>query len=266
MISLTLLKKEYKSNYKIVLLFLFIITFYSSFIVAMFDPKLGESLELMAKNMPEIFAAFGMSNSGATLIEFVSNYLYGFILIVIPLIFMILMCSRLISRYVDKGSMAYLLATPNKRIKIITTQAFFIIVSLLIMVVYITVLVIVCSNLMFEEGIQIEKFIIVNIGLFGLLLFLGGMCFLFACIFNEARLAIGMGAGFSVLFILLQMLSQISDKIEYLKYATPLTLFQAKELIAMNDTALVSVLFLYFSGFLMFILGIIIFKKKDLPL
>lgn len=266
MISMTLLKKEFKSNYKIVLLFLAIVSMYGSIVVAMYDPKLGSSLELMAQSMPEIFAAFGMSSSGTTLIEFVTNYLYGFILIVIPLIFIILMSSRLVARYVDRGSMAYLLATPNKRTKIITTQAIVMIISLLSIVIYVTVLVIVCANMMFNEGIDIEKFTLVNIGLLGLLIFLSGMCFLSSCCFNETKLSIGVGAGLSIFFILVQMLSQVGDKMEFLKYVTPLTLFQPEKLLYQNSEAIIYILILYGLGFIMYIIGILIFKRKDLSL
>lgn len=266
MISLTLLKKEFKSNYKILILFLMIISMYGSIIVMMYDPELGKSLDMMAQSMPELFAAFGMSSSGATLLEFVANYLYGFILIVIPLIFIILMVSRLIIRYVDRGSMAYLLATPNKRIKIISTQALMLIVSLLLLVVYTTLLVIICGNMMFSEQIDIAKFVLVNVGLLALLLFLGGMCFLSACLFNDTKLSLGVGAGLSIVFVLIQMLSQVGDKMEYLKYATPLTLFQPDQLLIQEESAIISILILYAMGFIMFVFGILVFKRKDLSL
>ena len=134
MINNTLFKRELKSNYKTMLIFIALISMYSSVIVLMFDPKLGESLSIMAESMLEIFAAFGMMNAGATLIEFVANYLYGFILIVVPTICIIILGNKLIARYVDKGSMAYLLATPNKRKNIVTTQAVFMAFAILVLV------------------------------------------------------------------------------------------------------------------------------------
>ena len=54
MINNTLFKREIKSNYKIMLIFMALISMYSSVIVLMFDPKLGESLSIMAESMPEI--------------------------------------------------------------------------------------------------------------------------------------------------------------------------------------------------------------------
>ena len=124
--SLPLLRRELRANYKMILLFLAVITLYSTVIIAMYDPKLGASLDLMAESMPELFAAFGMTNAGATMLDFVANYLYGFILIAIPMLCLVLIAVRLVARYVDQGSMAYLLATPNTRSTIVITQLFFI--------------------------------------------------------------------------------------------------------------------------------------------
>ena len=51
--SLPLLRRELRANYKMILLFLAVITLYSTVIIAMYDPKLGASLDLMAESMPE---------------------------------------------------------------------------------------------------------------------------------------------------------------------------------------------------------------------
>ena len=74
--SWILYQKELKSNYKILLLFLVVITMYSSIIIAMYDPDMNSSLEILAKSMPQIFAAFGMMNIATTLLDFITNYLY----------------------------------------------------------------------------------------------------------------------------------------------------------------------------------------------
>ncbi|MGE7787901.1 hypothetical protein [Lysinibacillus sp. NPDC096259] len=63
--------------------------------------------------MPELMSAFGMSNKGNTLIEFLSTYLYGFLLLMLPLVFIIMSANKLIMGYIDNGSTAYLIATPN---------------------------------------------------------------------------------------------------------------------------------------------------------
>lgn len=266
MISYTLFKREWKANFKIFCIFLIVISFYGGIIVAMYDPKLGESLNLMADSMPGLFEAFGMSNPGSNLLEFVGNYLYGFILVAFPMVFIVLLSNRLIARYVDRGSMAYLLATPNKRTKIIFTQAVTLILGVTLLVAFSTILVIVCGNLMFQEQVELSKFLMVNVGLLGLLLFFAGLNFLSCCVFNETKFATGLGAGISILFLLVQMLSSVSDKIEVLRYLTPMSLFVPKDIIAGAGTVGLSFVALYAMALVLFAIGIVIFKKKDLSL
>lgn len=59
---------------------------YTTIMLAMYDPKLGTALETFAKSMPEIMAMVGMSGTPTALIDFLSTYLYGLIMIVFPLI------------------------------------------------------------------------------------------------------------------------------------------------------------------------------------
>lgn len=266
MISGTLLKREVKSGYKMILIFMGVLTMYASMIISMFDPKLGDSLNTMMESMPDLFAAFGMGSPGATLIDFLANYLYGFLFIVFPLIFIIILSNKLVAHYVDRGSMAYLLATPNKRRTIVMTQAFIMILSTFLLITYVTVLCIIVSQTMFSGELDIAKFLLLNIGMYGVYIFLGGMCFCSSCMFNESKYATGVGAGLAIAFVLIQMLSKVGDKFENLKYLTPLTLFDASGIITGNTTSIVMFCILYVVGILLFGIGIKVFCKRDLPI
>lgn len=262
----TLFKKEMKSNVKIFLIFAAIVTLYGSVIVAMYDPKLGESLNMMATAMPELFAAFGMVDPGLTLLDFILNYLYGFLLIVIPFVFSVILCHRLMARYIDQGSMAYLLAVPYNRNVLLRTQLFVLLVWNFLLIAYVSVLILGVSSLMFKEGIEVLSFLWVNLALFFLHVFLSSMCFLFACSFNETKFSIGLGAGLGGCFVLIQMLSKVSDTVDFLKYFTPLTLFDPKKLAAFDSNALCWAISLLLGSIVWMILASVIFKKRDLPL
>lgn len=262
----TLLKKEIKSNYKIIIPFLLLITMYCSIIVLMFNPNLGNVLNLMKDTMPELFAAFGMSDTGTTLMEFIANYLYGFILIAIPLVCILILANRLIVRYVDRGSMAYLLATPHSRKELIITQMIMMILSTIIMVVTAIAIIIIVSAISFPDALDIQPLILLNVGLLGLLLFMGSICFLASCIFNDARMANGLGGGFIIISILLQMIGQVGDKFSFLQYFTPLTLLDVYGIIAGNQEATILCALLYFASIVIFIIAAKIFCNKDLPI
>ncbi len=264
--NLTLLKREMKANYKLLLIFMAVLTLYASMIISMFNPKLGESLQQMAESMPQLFAAFGMMEVGTTLLTFMVNYLYGFLLIAFPSVFIILLSNKLMAHYIDSGSMAYLLATPNKRSTIAMTQAVFLVLNVFLLILYVTILSICVSEGTFPNTLEITKFILVNVGLFGLLIFLSGLCFFTSSVLKDSKLSNGLGAGFVVVFLLIEMISQVGDKFEILKYFTPLTLFDTKGLMGYDEKAIMMMMVLYVAGIVLFGLSIVLFDKRDLAL
>lgn len=266
MISKPLFSREVKANYKILLLVLAIITMYGSIIIAMFDPELGSSLKILAEGMPELFSAFGMSSFSSVLVEFLADMVYGLIFVIIPLILIIILTSRLMSRYIDRGSMAYLLATPNSRGKIVRTQAFVMVLANVAMVIFTILMCIVVSAILFPGELEIGKFLMLNVGLFCLLMFLSGVCFCSSCIFNEARLANGVGIGVTIAFLLIKMLAQTNEKSDWLKYLTPTTLFDTNGLLAFETGAILKSLILLVVGVILYVIAIRIFCKKDLSL
>ena len=97
--SLTLFRREVRAHWVLALVFAAVMTLYGSMIVSMFDPKLGESLAMMAESMPQIFAAFNMTDPGATLTEFLANYLYGFLFVVLPMVAILILAAGLVARW-----------------------------------------------------------------------------------------------------------------------------------------------------------------------
>ncbi|WP_297634992.1 ABC transporter permease subunit [uncultured Clostridium sp.] len=265
MISLTLLKKEVKSNYKIILIFLVVLTLYSTSIVYMYDPSTTNAFEEMAKSMPEMMKAFGMAAVVTNITEYIANYLYGFIVLMFPILCIIILGNKLIVSYVDKGSMAYLLATPNKRAKIALTQSVFMWIASGVLLLYTSGLIIILSNMLHPGALDIEKFILLNLVLWCLQLAISGICFFASCISNNPKLYFMIGAGVPILFYLLQALAQMGDKLEGLKYCTLFTLFNPSDIIAGKSIATPIVVFLVVAA-VFYAIGIYIFSKRDLSL
>ena len=66
MISLPLFRREARRSIALFVIFAGILALYASVILTMYDPELGESLAMMKDAMPQLFAAFGMSDPGPT--------------------------------------------------------------------------------------------------------------------------------------------------------------------------------------------------------
>ena len=84
--------------------------------------------------MPELMASVGMKANATNLLGFMISYLYGFILLIFPMLFCILRGNALIAKYVDKGSMVSLIAAPVKRHIIAFTQMKVLVSGILLLV------------------------------------------------------------------------------------------------------------------------------------
>ena len=264
MINTTLYKRGMRESIKIILIFIAVLTMYFTVLIPMFDPKLGSVLNEFLETMPDLMNMFGMNPSSTSLTGFMSAYLYGFIMLIFPMVFLIINANRLVARHVDKGSMVYLLSAPVTRKSIVFTQMSVLGSGLLILIIYATALGIVTCESTFPGELDIPMFILINISVFGLHLFIGGICFLCSCLFNETKHSLALGAGIPALAYVIQMLANSDEALGNFKYATFFTLFNPDGLIAGSTAAYVQMTVLFVASFFIFIASALIFTKKDM--
>ncbi len=261
-----LISQGIRSNCKLYIVFLSIIAMYAVTLVAMYDPSLKHSLKSLEESMPVVLSAFGMQDMGTTLLDFIVTYLYKFVLIVTPFIFSIVMCYRLLAKYVENGSLAYLLNSKHGRTKIVLTQWTNLFLGLVLMIIFNTVLMIVCCSIMFTGELDIPRFLLLNFGLLGLQVFIASFCFMFACLFNDVKYSIGSGAGLISLFIIMQMLFSVYDDAKILCYCNPLSLFNPQQIINGCTASIICLAILWGLSIIFLFIGLAGFTRKDLPL
>ena len=262
----TLFAKELRANLFVSGIIAAVLAMYIGMIVSMFDPKLGESLDLMMQSMPEIFAAFGMATQATTLIDFMLNYLYGFLLTVFILVLILIMANKLMVRYLDRGAMAYLLATPNSRTRIALTMIGVMVAILAGLMVVVTALEAGFAEALFPGELDMQALLQVNAGLLALWLAIAGLCFLSACLFSNATAALWAGGGLSILFFLMQMASKVGDKFEFLDNVNPLTLFDYYGLAAGDASAVGGAIALAAAAVALFAAAVLVFDRRNLSI
>ncbi|MGF0039220.1 hypothetical protein ACQRBF_00445 [Peptoniphilaceae bacterium SGI.131] len=263
MINKTLYKREMKSSLKMLFIFALIISLYVSIIISMYDPEMMNTLDSFYKTMPKFMASVGMTAGENTLIGFMISYLYGFILLIFPMLFCILRGNGLIAKYVEKGSMVTLLAAPVKRNSIVITQMFVLISGIFLLVFYTTGLEIVMVNLTFSKELAISEILKINISLLCLHLFIGSITFLASCIFSETKYSIGLGAGIPALMYIIQMLANTGGKANAARYFTFFSLFDARGLLVNQSSAVMGAIILFLGSVLFYTIGIKVFCEKD---
>lgn len=266
MMNYALYKQGIKSNFKTFLIFLSVMTMYIIIVISMFDPKLSKALEDFSKMMPEMMSMMGMNGNATNLIGFIISYLYGFILIVFPMIFYIMLSNRLVASLVDKGSMTYLIASPNKRTKIMFTQMKVIGTYIFALILYSTILAIITSSIMFPGKLDVIEFLILNLGVLSLHFALSGICFFASSVFNDIKNSMLVGVGIPLLFFIIQMLVNMGGKLEILKYFTLLSLFEPYKLVDGNLYSYLFIGILFIISIILYFSSIMIFKKRDLSI
>lgn len=260
----TLFAKELRANLFVFGIVFAVLVMYIAVIVSMFDPELGQSLDMMMASMPDLFAAFGMATQATTLTDFMLNYLYGFLLTIFPFVLIVIMANKLMVRYLDRGTMSYLLATPNSRTRIAATLAGVMVALLVALAALATLAEMGCAELMFPGDLDIPGLLRTNAGMLALWVFLAGMCFLSACLFSNASAALWVGGGAGILFFLMQMVSQVGDKFAFLKNVNPLTLFDYYGLAAADASATGGAIALAVMGVALFAVAVAVFDRRDL--
>ncbi|MDY3846403.1 MAG: ABC transporter permease [Eubacteriales bacterium] len=264
MLSPTLYKREMKGSLKILIIFAAVILMYVAIIISMYDPEMMATLDKFYEVMPQIMASVGMRAGATSLIGFMISYLYGFILLVFPMLFCILRSNALIAKYVDAGSMVTLLAAPVKRITVVLTQLSVLVSGVFLIDVYTTGIELLIVKTRFPGELIVAQLLKLNLSLLSLHLFIASICYLSSCIFSDTKYSIAFGAGIPALMYVLQMLANAGKKAEMAKYFTFFTLFDANGIVAGEIGAIIKMTVLFVGAIALFSVGTVIFCKKDL--
>lgn len=263
----TLFKATLRSNWLVGLFIILLLIMYTSIAITMFDPNSADVMENMLKLMPEGLAkAFGFDSFGTELTGYLSNYLYGFIYIMFPVIYAVIVANKLIAKHVDRGSMVYLLNTPNSRVKIATTQAIYLVSSIAVIFIINVAIALIISESMFKGSLNISKYLALNWITYLVILVVSSISFFFSCLFNETKHSLAFGAGIPLMFLVIKMLSELNADLEWFRYLTIYSFIDINEILSSGGYIVFSSLVLMALGAVFYVSGILIFNRKSLSI
>lgn len=264
--SWTLFKANIKSTWAIIVGVTFFVMIYVAASIAMYDPTSAQKMQQMFEMLPEGFMkALGFDNLGSELTPYLSNYLYGFIMLIFPMIGSSVLANSLVAKHVDTGSMAYLLTTPNTRVKVMITQAVYLLCAMLVIFVVNVGVTILYSASQWAGMLDIGLFIQLNLVTILVAFVVSAISFLAASAFGGTKLSLSLGVGIPVVMFVLKMISEISEDLQVLKNFSIYTLIDIERIIG-GDTSFVLVTSLVLLGATVLLYGaaITIFNKKSL--
>ncbi len=178
-------------------------------------------LERMGFNLSRI-----QTMSQIDLNSIMNDLVYKIAGVLLPMIYVMIVCNKLLASQVSDGSMAYILSTPTNRKKVVRTQYFFMIMSLVAMYLVITVCAYVSGAVAFyvtrpevikPSTVTFATFSIRTLlycfGSFIAMFGLTGICFSASAIFNKANKSIAVGGGACVLAFLCCILGLFGNKV-----------------------------------------------------
>lgn len=260
---MTLFKHEIKQGRNSFLIWTLSITFLLVICVFMFPELKGEmdSINEMYSSMGSLTEAFGMDRLNfGTLIGFYAIEC-GNMLGLGGAFFASLIAILVLAKEEKERTAEFLLTHPISRVRILTEKLFAILfqIFLLNIIVFVSS---VASIIVIGEEIPFKELSLIHISLFLMQIELAGICFGISAFIRKGSLGIGLGIAAIMYFF--NIIANISDNAEFLKYITPFGYTEGADIVAnvsLNRN-------MVFVGMLYMIIGVIVgyikYCKKDI--
>ncbi len=230
-----LFRYNLKSNRLLWISMISVMSMYYLIILSMFDPKSVEALNAMLEMFPKaLLDAMGFTQFGTTLIEYIVGYIYGFLIFLFPMVFVVSLHHKLMASPIDKGSFIHIMSTHHSRIKILLTQ---LISSWVLVLGFFSATTLISSLgaiLMFPNELDLEGYLFINVYVIVLYLAISAILFMISSIVEEGSHALTLQVSVPVFFVLMKMLAGVGEKFEWLKYFTLLSLFDPNKVLNQN--------------------------------
>ena len=266
MISLTLFLTTARKNWKLLVVFLAVLSMYLTVMAAMYEPEDITVITDMLKLFPEnLMKAMRFSGLITGLTSYLASWLYGLLMLGFPMVYCVIMSNRLVAKMVDNSSFAYLLSTPNSRNKIIFTQGLYALLSVAVIFVYVFALGVIICEAAFPGELDIGAFINLNLTTMLVNMVVIMIGFFASCLFNDTRRSLGLGAGLPIAFLMMNMLGGASPDAEILTKISIYGFYNPMELVENGAETWVNPAYLGMIVVL-FAASMLVFNKKRLPL
>lgn len=263
----TVFKQAVRGNYKLFLVITAVLCLYLTIICAVFTPEMFSQIGMegynsMMSGMGNFGEMFSLENG---FLSMIAQAYFGMIAYMFPMIYCIVTANKLIAAQVDRGSMAYTLAAPITRTKVTVTSFAYLVGSLVVMFAIVFGFGIIMGEVFQPGMLEPGKFFLITLGSFLLQFAIAGICFCSSCIFNMSKNSLAFGAGIPIAFFLFKMVSELSQDFEFFKYFTITSLFDTAGIINGENPA-AYFLILAGIGLVTAVIGMLFFRRKDLPL
>ena len=262
-----MLKREFKVNLKsfviweliLILMFLVVYLIYPFMMTDETVKMLDETLKGMS---PELLKAFNMDmTSIATAYGWLKSEGFVYVLMIVGLYASVIGGSILLKEENDM-TIEYLNSLPVKRNNILTNKVIVAITYIILLVLLLGIFNFIA--LLISGDFEHKQFILLSITPIFIGLPLFGLSLFISTFFHKTKGVIPISLGLVFIFYLLSVLSELSDKVEFLKYFSIYTLADTRNVLTDLSINPIMVIISFIITFVFIVLSYIRYNRKEL--
>lgn len=259
-----LFKKEFKDNFKSLLIWTGIISIIYIIIIILYPSIISSSNninEMLEGFSPELLQIFNMDI--IDLSKYSGWYTSeGLIFVILGIgIYSALLGSSIVLKEENDRTIEYLGVLPISRTKILLTKVFVGVINILLITFIVGIVNTIGASII--EEIKFSQILMISITpcLTSLILFF--ISLFISMFFKKTNKTLPISIGIVFIFYLIDILTKLSNKLEWLKYLTPITLADTRSLIINNEFNITYLFITIIISIFICWLSIMFYNKKE---
>ncbi len=259
-----LLKKEFKDNFKTLLIWTSIISIIYLVIIALYPSIISSSNDInkmLAGFSPEMLEIFNMDI--IDLSKYTGWYTSeGLIFIILGIgMYSAILGSSIVLKEENDRTIEYLGVLPITRTNILLTKVAIGIINILLITIIIGLVNTIGASLI--EEINFSQILMISLTpcLTSMVIFF--LSLFVSMFFKKTNITLPISIGLVFIFYLLDILTKLSDQLEWLKYLTPITLSDTRNIISNNEFNILYIFITIIICLILSILSIRLYNKKE---
>ncbi len=259
-----LLKKEFKDNLKPLLIWSIIISLIYIIIIALYPSIISSS-----NNINEMLEGFSQEMLKAFNMDIIDLSKYtgwykseGLIFVILGIgIYSAILGSSIVLKEENDKTIEYLGTLPISRTKILLSKVTIGILNIIVLSLIIGLVNTIGASII--EDIDFSNILMISITpcLTSIVIFF--ISLFISMFFKKTNITLPISIGMVFGFYLLDILTKLSDKLEFLKYLTPITLADTRSLISNNEFNYLYILITITISIIVLLLSIKLYNKKE---
>lgn len=266
LVSVPLIKRDWRESWKLILGITLFFGIYTAVMIGLYDVIKGEELQTVDQSFAYYLCRVLGIRMGvlSNLNEFLLDTVYGFLFLLVPMIFEAVAARRLMVKQIRNGMMVWILSTPNGRGKVGATQAVFLVLSLTLQTVVTAAIGMICMSFLEPQETDLFGYVMLNMGVWALHFLISSFCFFVSGSANGNKSYYRIISLILGIFFVLHLVGNLGGFFAYAQYGTIFSLYQPYEILGGESRAYLFMTISGLIGVLFYWGGVQRFKKRNL--